>query len=81
MIIKMHYLDLRNLLFIIKMSQDRRHRQDEMNDSRKSTRLVLLVVIVVNTQFEVLLLPRLSSVRRKEIEIAQNISLFDISQF
>lgn len=81
MIIKTRYLDLRNLLFIIKMSQDRRYRQDEMNDSQKPIRLVLLVVIVVNTQFEVLLLPRLSSVRRKEIEIVQSISLFDISHF
>lgn len=63
------------------MNHDGRHGHDKMSDYQKPIRFVLFVVILVNTQLEGLLLPCRSSAEKKEIESAENISLFDTSSF
>lgn len=63
------------------MSQRGRHGCDKMSDYQKPIRFVLFIVNIANKHFEGLLLPCLSSAEKKEIESAENISLFDTSNF
>lgn len=63
------------------MNHGGRHGHDKTSDYQKPIRFVLFIVILANIQFEGLLLPCLSSAEKKQIESAENISLFDTSNF
>lgn len=63
------------------MNHGRGHGHDKMSDYQKPIRFLLFIVILANTQFEGSLLPCLPSAENEEIESAENISLFDTSNF